>query len=66
MEMEDYDEVALRIAEDWVVGYAEFLNSWVADGGWAGDAAQAWGERWAAPEQEAPEPPSRPERQDWW
>ena len=47
--MEDYDEVALQNAEDEAVCYAEFVSSWVASGGWAGDAAQAWREYWAVP-----------------
>ena len=43
------DEEALQNAEDWAVGYAEFVSSWVASGGWAGDAAQAWREYWEVP-----------------
>ena len=62
--MEDYDD-------DEAVCYAEFVSSWVAGGGWAGDAAQAWREYWAAPAddeaQEAGAEVAAPQGGDvWW
>lgn len=75
--MKDYDEVALQNAadeqnaSDEAICFAEFVSSWVAGGGWAGDAAQAWGEYWAEPvddeAQEADAEAAAPQGGEvWW